>query len=164
MPQITLLSATVVRFADNAGALPDDTPGLDYLFSLGYGFRQDPCEVAVRALVAAVPGLAPGEPEPAEPTDPAAEVEVECVFGLDSIDEFLDDAGEVRVPRPFLAHLTGMTVSTARGVFIGAGRSPLLQRAPLPVGAPLYIIDQFVDPETYPWVEATPAVPPPQAD
>ena len=159
MPHITLQSATVVRFVDNTGGLADDEPVLDYLFGFGFGFDPDTRAVAVRAHVLAVPGSVPAEADESDMPEPAAEVEVECVFALDSLDEFTTAEGAVEMPRPFLAHLTGMTVSTARGVFIGAGRSPLLQRAPLPVGAPLLIIDRFLDPEAYPWVSATPAAP-----
>ena len=166
MPDITLRSAKVLRFADNAGQLKAEATGLDYLFRFGYGFHEEARSVAVRVHVYAVPQrpeAQEGDESEAPPQDESvADVEVECVFALDTLDEFRNEAGEVKMPRRFLAHLTGMAVSTARGVFIGAGRSELLQKAPLPIGAPLMIIDRFVDSGEYPWVDETPAVPPDQ--
>lgn len=168
-PSITLRRATVVRFVDNSGSLPPDGGGLDYLFGFGFGFHEETRTVAVRASILAVPmhatqdehgDVTAAENEPVSPEDAAAEAELECVFALGSLEEFRTDAGEIKLHRQLLAHLMGITVSTVRGVFLGAGRSPLFQQAPLPIGAPIRIIDQFVDAETHPWIEETPAMPP----
>ena len=163
MPPIVLTSAAVLRFADNTGRLASDEAALDYLFSFGFGFEEATGTVAVRANVLAVTPR-PGEngPDDAARTiteEPAAEVEVECAFEVGGLDAFRDRAGEVRLPRPLVAHLMGIAVSTARGVFIGAGRSPVLQRAPLPIGATIALVDRFADPKMYPWIDATLAVP-----
>ena len=165
MPPITLSSAAVLRFTDNTGRLADDEATLDYLFSFGFGFEEATGTVAVRANVLAVTPRPEDEPENEDgdrtiTDEPAAEVEVECAFEVGGLDEFRDDVGAVRLPRQLVAHLMGITVSTARGVFIGAGRSPVLQRAPLPIGATIALVDRFVDPETYPWIDETLAMPP----
>lgn len=177
MVAITLRSASVLRFTDNSGQLADNGEGLDYLFGFGFGFNEADRTVAVGATILAVLVRPPESTEEEGPTlqdeptsgdapiaedAPAAEVEVECVFELGSLDEFRTEAGEVKLSRRLLAHLAGITASTARGVFIGAGRSLLLQRAPLPIGAPIRIIDQFLDGGDYPWVNPIPAMPPPE--
>lgn len=161
MPKIILRSATVVRFVDNSGQFSDEAEGLDYLFGVNFGFQENERIVAVRVSIHAIPApKAANEPhsEPGTPGDSASEVEVECVFQLDSLEEFRAQTGDVKLPRPFLAHLLGITASTARGVFIGAGHSPLLQKAPLPIGAPILMIDEVVDDGEYPWAAEARAI------
>lgn len=163
MPTIALRSATVVRFADNTSQLSEEEEGLDYLFGFNFAFDEASRTVAVRTNVIAVPASAVKDgtpPEPLDSDDAAAEVEIECAFVLGSLDEFEEEPGEVKLHRRLLAHLMGITISTARGVLIGAGRASLLQEAPLPIVAPIRMVDRFLDPEVHTWVEDTPAIPP----
>lgn len=161
MIPITLSSANVLRFSDNTGALPVEEGGVDYFFGFAYGFEEDESAVAVRAHILAFPkGAEVGDEGIPSREQLAAELDVECTFALDDLDQTRDDQGKVKLPRAFLAHLMGITVSTARGVFIGAGRSVTLQKAPIPIMQTLAMVDGMVDESNLDWIDSAPALPP----
>lgn len=89
-----------------------------------------------------------------------ARLEVSCQYRLESLEALRDEEGRVCVPRPFLAHLVGMSVSAVRGALVGRTHHPIFQRAPLPVGRPLDFIDELIDASGVDWVESKPAKPP----
>ncbi len=86
-----------------------------------------------------------------------ARIEVGCDFHLESLDDVRDEHRSVCVPRLFLAHLIGLSLSAVRGALAGRTHHPIFQRAPLPIQSPRDFIDQLVDTSEVDWIESTPA-------
>ena len=80
------------------------------------------------------------------------EAEVLCVFELADPDEWKDDEGEIRIPRPLLASWLGITLSTARGAIVAKAQSPVFGLAPFPVVSPARELDQLMDLSDKEWV------------
>lgn len=74
-----------------------------------------------------------------------AEVETENVFALRGLDEMAGPDAVVRLPRMFVGQCLGIACSTARGVLVGRGRTPLLQNAPLPILSPVDLLAEMGD-------------------
>ena len=156
--QFGFVAVQLGRFAEQTGDRPDepaDDEALAYESSAGLRFDEGTRRIDILTTVSVR--------DPADPEDalPLAEAEAVCTFELASVDSVRDEAGQVRIPRAFLAHLVGMAFSTVRGVLAGRARHPVFRRAPLPVMSPITFVDDLVQGDDFAWVDPTPAVPAP---
>jgi hypothetical protein len=136
---------------------PDAQLEVSYEPSVGLSFDEERRTVQVRVFVNAHVFEQEAGP-PATDAPPEVEVELDCVFEFQTLDPFRR-AKKVSIPRLLLAHLIGMSFSTARGVLVSRARHPVFQGAPLPVVSPVAFIDDFVEEKELDWVETESARP-----
>ena len=154
-----LLSARPGLFAERTSHLPAEVEGkIGVSYTPAFGIRFDEEERRLDIGVFVTARLAPLDGEPDQDEDPAAETEVTCVYEFRDLEPFRVD-GRVQIPRPLLAHLVGMTLSTARGVMVARTRHTVFQQAPLPISSPIAFIDELVEGDEFDWV--APGVQPP---
>ena len=67
----------------------------------------------------------------------------------------LDKHAEAKVllPKMFVAHLVGLSISTSRGVLVGRTHHPAFRSAPLPIGRPLDAVEEIVREGHVDWID-----------
>jgi hypothetical protein len=65
-----------------------------------------------------------------------ANIETVSLFGLEGIQENIDDEGQVRYPKTLLTTLVSLAISTSRGAILAKGAGSFLEKMPLPIVDP----------------------------
>jgi hypothetical protein len=81
-----------------------------------------------------------------------AELEIALVFRIRHLDSVRDETGAIKVPRDVMAMMTGIALSTARGVLIGKSTRPEVSSYPLPVITPTHFLGSWADETSPEWL------------
>lgn len=162
---IQVRQVIVLSFAERSGFIPYDPEAeldVTYDSNVAFFFDEDALELSVRVGARAFVKSSSGQPTSDDEEleeQPALEADALCVFGIIDLDHARNEADEVKLPRPFVAHLAGMSLSALRGILVGRATHPLFSRAPLPTAAPITFIDDLVERGEYEWVSDERALP-----